>query len=469
MKKINSNFLISMLSLFVVMMGYGVLLPVLPFFIERLISEPTSQENIVFHFGVLTAIYPVALVFTAPFWGRIADRTGAKIPIILGLSGFTLMQIIIAFSATLTMLYVARILGSLLSAFLVPVIIANIATLAHKADRTKAMAWAGTAASAGVVIGPGISGLLIQSDFHLRWQSIHTIFNRFNVPFLALAILGVFTLLIALLFLKNEKQIRVNKVPNKVQVLFPPGKWNIFGKLLVLSLIVQLGITSFESVFPLFIKDAGTYSVTFVGAGLLICGLVMAILQPVVAKWGILIIPNPEKQIAVGLLIAGLMLPLFAFIESKIIILILIGVFGLGASLVIPNLLALISLKDDNSSGWAIGMQASFGGIRQILGPVIGTALYMISNSIPFYVTGGLLIAASFIGFNNYSGNGLRMKRHFINKPDNQIKNKTLFTRPKYPNILLMELCCTNLKSMVNSDFKNRPKLCDDPFWSFKY
>lgn len=397
-----------MVSLFVVMMGYGVLLPVLPFFIERIISEPSSQENIAFHFGILTAIYPVALVFTAPFWGRVADRTGAKLPIILGLGGFTLMQIIIAFSTTLSMLYVARIFGSIFSSFLVPVIITNITAITQKANRITAMAWAGTAVSAGVVIGPGISGLLIQSNLHLRLQSIHVIFDRFNVPFLALAIIGAFTLTVALVFLKNKKQSGINIADSKVNALFPPGKWQLFGKLLLLSLVIQMGITSFESVFPLFIKDTGSFSVTFVGAGLLICGLVMAILQPVVARWGNLISRNPEKQMAIGFLIAGLTMPVFVLSESKIVILIFIGVFGAGASLVIPNLLAQVSLKDDNSSGWAIGMQSSFGGIGQILGPLTGTALYMINPSIPYYFTGGLLLATALVCLNNLPGGNSR-------------------------------------------------------------
>ena len=423
MKKINSNLLISMMGLFVVMIGYGVLLPVLPFFIERLISEPTSQENIAFHFGILTAIYPVALVFTAPFWGRIADRTGAKMPILLGLAGFTLMQVIIAFSTTLTMLYVARILGSLLSAFLVPVIIANISAITKKEERTKAMAWAGTAVSAGVVIGPGISGLLIQSDLHLRLQSVHIMFDRFNVPFLALATLGLVTLVVALVFLKNKKQKVVETKSNQSDALFPSGKWKSFRRLLFLSLIIQLGITSFESVFPLFIKDSGSFSIAFVGAGLLICGLVMSVLQPVVAKWGTLIIQNPEKQIAIGFLIVGLTLPVFVLIDSKIIILLVIVLFGLGASMVIPNLLAIISLKEENSSGWAIGMQSSFGGIGQILGPLTGTALYIINPSSPFYFTGGLLVATALVGLNNLSENGFKVKNYFIRKSTEPIKN----------------------------------------------
>jgi DHA1 family multidrug resistance protein-like MFS transporter len=77
-----------------------------------------------------------------------------------------------------------------------------------------------------------------------------------------------------------------------------------------------------------------------------------------------------------------------------------IGLFGLGTSLVIPNLITLISLQENRSSGWALGMQSSFSGIGQIVGPLFGTAIYTLNNNAPFYVAGGLLVLVAFIQFN---------------------------------------------------------------------
>lgn len=71
--------------------------------------------------------------------------------------------------------------------------------------------------------------------------------------------------------------------------------------------------------------------------------------------------------------------------------------------LVVPNLLALVSLKEPGSSGWALGMQSSFSGIGQIAGPLVGTTLYTLSPGSSFYITGGLLVATSFIGFQKLS------------------------------------------------------------------
>ena len=365
-------------------------------------AASTPPDNIALHFGILTAIYPVTLVFTAPFWGKLADRMGPKLPIILGLGGFTVMQVMIAFSTSLTMLYLARIVGSLFSSFLVPVINAFISDITKVENRTKAMAWAGSAVSAGVVTGPGISALLIESNWHLRWkQYFHFLLDRFSIPFLILAFVGIITLVVALIFLKNEKHTIASVRPKATRALFPKGKWSLFGKLLLLSLVLQLGITSFESIFPLWIKDTGQFSIAFIGVGLLVCGLVMVVLQPMVAKWGRLFIANPEKQMAIGFLIAGLTLPVFVLVQSQWVILVTIGIFGLGSSLIVPNLLALVSLKEPKSSGWALGMQSSFSGIGQMAGPLAGTALYALSPASPFYVTGGLLVATSFIGFHS--------------------------------------------------------------------
>ncbi|MDZ7846526.1 MAG: MFS transporter [Owenweeksia sp.] len=403
MKKpaLNTNLLILLACLFVVMMGYGVLLPVLPFFLERIVG--VAPDNIAFHFGILTAIYPITLVFTAPLWGKVTDRIGPKWPIVIGLGGFILMQVMIAFSTSLTMLYVARVVGSPLSSFLVPVINAFISGITNKDNRTQAMAWAGTAVSAGVVTGPGISGLLIGNNWHLRWEpSVHLVIDRFSVPFLVLALVGVVTLLVALPFLKNSKPPKPVTLPHRRSGhLFPTGKWKLFGRLLMLSLVLQVGITSFESIFPLFIKDSGQFSVVFIGMGLLICGLVMAVLQPVVAKWGSLLVRNPEKQIAWGFLIAGLTLPVYVLSQTPWVILVAIGIFGLGSSLVVPNLLALVSLREPESSGWALGMQSSFSGIGQMAGPLAGTALYALSPGSPFDLTGALLVGTSLVGFRN--------------------------------------------------------------------
>jgi len=396
---LNKNFIALLGCLFVVALGYGVLLPVFPFFIEQISENAISPINIPFHFGVLTAIYPITLVVLAPFWGKISDRIGHRTLMIMGLSGFVLMQVMIALSSTLTMLYISRIIGSIFSSFLVPVVSASLSDITTEKQRTLAMAWAGTAISAGVIIGPGISGILVESDLHFWLQSLHITFQRFSVPFLFLALVGVVALIGVMIFVEKFKP---KPTATSLNVsLFPAGRWELFKKLLLLTLIVQFGITAFETVITITIKDSNDFSASFIGISLLTCGLVMAILQPVVAKWGKLLIADPSKQIAFGLLIAGVVFPVFNFIDTKWFMLLAIGILSIGTSFVVPNLLSLISLKEPNASGWAFGMQSSFSGIGQVAGPLIGTGLYAINNQAPFYTTGALFVATSISLFKN--------------------------------------------------------------------
>jgi len=96
-------------SLFVVMTGYGVLLPVLPFYVERLsLKSGIDQKTLNFHVGALTSVYSLFQLVFAVVWGKLSDRFGRRRFIAMGLIGFILMEILTGLSTSLTMFYVAR-------------------------------------------------------------------------------------------------------------------------------------------------------------------------------------------------------------------------------------------------------------------------------------------------------------------------------------------------------------------------
>ena len=120
---------------------------------------------------------------------------------------------------------------------------------------------------------------------------------------------------------------------------------------LLLSLIIQFIITAFETVIILQLKGSVEFTVSFIGLSLLVCGLVMAVFQPIVAKWGHLLIKGFNKQIIVGFLASGIVLTLFVFVQSRWLILLTIGLFGLGTFL--PGLaVGARRLHDIDKSGW---------------------------------------------------------------------------------------------------------------------
>jgi DHA1 family multidrug resistance protein-like MFS transporter len=132
--------------LFVVMIGLGITLPVLPFYVERLgQAESVPREAIVVHVALLTAVYPLGQLVFAPVWGRWSDRLGRRPLLLGGIAGYAAGQILFGFATSLSLLYAARILGGILSSAVLPVAAAYVSDATTDAERGRGMAWMGTA------------------------------------------------------------------------------------------------------------------------------------------------------------------------------------------------------------------------------------------------------------------------------------------------------------------------------------
>lgn len=397
--KLKRIFLV-LLSLFVVMLGYGILLPTLPYYTERLALKNNFDKDLInFHIGLLTSIYPFFQLLFVIVWGKLSDKYGRKLIIICGLIGFVIMQLLTGLATSLTMLYTARIFGGIFTSSVIPVSNAYLSDITSQKRRTKVMSWSGVAISSGVIFGPVIGGFLSQTDLHIEYTFDQLHLDRFSTPFLFAALLGLIVLLIVVKWLKNT--VRVHKfTTNKVSLRSTFTKYFIV--LLVLSFVVQFVVTLFETVFSVYGKDELGFSSKQVGIGFMLCGSIMAVLQPVFASYGERIL-SPKKQIALGLLISGLSLIAFPFFYNEFLVYGLIFTFAAGAAMVTPNLLSAVSLLSKNNTGTNISIQSSTNSIGQILGPVLGIWLLASGFFYPFIIAGSIIVVS--IGFLFYPEN----------------------------------------------------------------
>ena len=389
-EKLNRIFLI-LLSLFVVMLGYGILLPTLPYYTERLALKDNLDTDLInFHIGLLTSIYPFFQLLFVVVWGKLSDKYGRKPIIICGLIGFVIMQLLTGLATSLTMLYIARIFGGIFTSSVIPVSNAYLSDITSEKRRTKIMAWSGVAISSGVIFGPVIGGFLSQTDIHIRYSIGLLHLDRFSVPFLFVAILGLIVLFVVMKWLKNTA--RVDKfTTKKVSLRFTFTKYFIV--LLVLSFVIQFVVTLFETVFSIYGKDELGFNSNQVGIGFMLCGSIMAVLQPVFATYGERFL-STKKQIALGLFISGLSLIAFPFFNNEILVYALIIVFAAGGAMVTPNLLSAVSLISKKNTGRNISIQSSTNSIGQILGPVLGTWLITGGFYYPFIIAGIIVLVA---------------------------------------------------------------------------
>lgn len=392
-EKLNRISLI-LLSLFVVMLGYGILLPTLPYYTERLALKDNLDTDLInFHIGLLTSIYPFFQLLFVVVWGKLSDKYGRKPIIIIGLIGFVIMQLLTGLATSLTMLYTARIFGGIFTSSVIPVSNAYLSDITSEKRRTKVMAWSGVAISTGVIFGPVIGGLLSQTDIHLEYSLGLLHLDRFSVPFLFASLLGFIVLLIISKWLKNTaKVIKFNTEKRSLRFSF--SKYFII--ILMISFVMQFVVTLFETVFSIYGKDELAFNSNQVGIGFMICGSVMAILQPVFASYGEKVL-SAKKQIVLGLLISGISLIAFPFFKNEFLVYGLIVVFAAGGAMVTPNLLSAVSLISQENTGRNISIQSSTNSIGQILGPIIGTSLVAAGFYYPFIIAGAVILIS--IGF----------------------------------------------------------------------
>ena len=149
----------------------------------------------------------------------------------------------------------------------------------------------------------------------------------------------------------------------------------------------------FETVFSIYGKDELAFTTNQVGIGFMLCGSVMAVLQPVFATYGEKILTS-KQQITLGLLISGVSLIVFPFVSGELYIYVTIIIFAAGGAMVTPNLLSAVSLISKENTGRNISIQSSTNSIGQILGPVLGTWLIAGGFYYPFIIAGTTVLAS---------------------------------------------------------------------------
>lgn len=384
--------------LFVVMIGFGITLPVLPFYVKRLALEAgVSQGSIVLHVTLLTGVYALMQLFFAPLWGRWSDRIGRRPLILIGIGGYVVAQVLFGLSTSLWMLYGARVLGGILSSATLPVAAAYVADLTTDKERGKGMAWLGTAVSLGFVVGPALGGTLSATDLHFTASYGHFLIDGFSVPFFAAALLGLLTLFAALRWLPESLRDDGKRDRGEPIKTDWRGLARDLGPLLGLAFAAQFGLALFEAVFALFAQAKFNYSLGEVGTVFVVCGLVMTVFQ--IGAVGFFSGRIRELyQIGAGFGLMGISLALLVLASTKWTVFGLVALLAMGTAFITPNVATLISKRSGSGrTGTALGIGNAANSLGQASGPLLAGALFIWQMNAPYLITGVLLVAVALV------------------------------------------------------------------------
>jgi multidrug resistance protein len=140
------------LTVFVDLVGFGIVLPLLPFYAARFGASGATV-------GLLVTVYSVVQFFMAPLWGRLSDRFGRRPILLLGLVGSAVSYLVFAWAGSVAALFLSRILAGV-GGSTVPVAEAYIADLTPPERRAGNMGLIGAAFGLGFTIGPALGGIL---------------------------------------------------------------------------------------------------------------------------------------------------------------------------------------------------------------------------------------------------------------------------------------------------------------------
>jgi len=373
------NLIILFFTLVVVMMGFGMVIPILPFYIDNMGASGSDLGLLMATFGLMQFLF-------APIWGSLSDRYGRKPLLILGVVGNGIAMLFFGLSTQLWMLFASRALSGLLSSATLPTAMAYIGDSTAEEDRGGGMGVVGAAMGMGMVIGPGIGGWLATTSL--------------STPFFFAAGLSVIAMILILVALPEslpkeyrtvaDGRLQGPQFMQMWQALFSP-----IGILLLMAFILSFGLTNFESVFGLFSLERHGYGPQRVGTILTVIGTVSALMQgaltgPLTKRWGEVFL---LRLSLIGSAI-GFLLMLLA--DNYPAVLITVAVFVLSNSLLRPVVSSLTSKRYQEGQGVAMGLNNAFMSLGRIAGPIWAGMLFDVNFNYP-YISGSAVMLIGFI------------------------------------------------------------------------
>ena len=160
----SKNLFILSFTMLVVMLGYSMAMPLLPFYIQHFGVGGTEL-------GWLMATYSLMQLICAPIWGVVSDRYGRKPILAIGILGYAITLFLFGLAKNFTMLFLARTLSGILSSATQPTAMAYIGESTEQIEKSKGMGQLGAMVGLGVILGPLFGGLLSTDSLSLPFLS----------------------------------------------------------------------------------------------------------------------------------------------------------------------------------------------------------------------------------------------------------------------------------------------------------
>ncbi len=379
--KNNKLMLVLFLTVFIDIIGFGIIIPLLPFYAENFGASPVIIT-------LLFSCYSFMQFLFAPFWGSLSDRIGRRPILLLSIVGSCLSYLWCGVANSLWMLFASRLLAGFMGGTIVTAQ-AYISDITSPDNRTKGMGMIGASVGLGFTLGPAMGGLLAGSNPEQV---------NYQLPFLAASGLSLGGFIFAFFALpksgklNSDGEIKTVSVSKRLLGLIETLKLPLINVLIGIFFLIFLGSNGTQTTLALWLERQFSWGPQQIGYIIMFCGVLGTIIQG-----GMLGILN-KKFGEVNLLVSGISclgvgLFLIPFSPTLILFLVAMSCVIIGECLCKTAIRSLLSqLAKAHDTGKILGIAQSAASLGLIVGPALaGLSFVVMGKDFPFF-NGAILI-----------------------------------------------------------------------------
>lgn len=370
---------------FLICLGMSLIFPIMPFI-------RNEYHFSAFDMGMMSSLFALVQFIASPIVGRMSDKMGRKPMLVWGLIVFSLAEFVFAATSKLWLFDLSRAVDGLSAAMYVPTSMALAADITTHKQRAKVIGWLSAAFSGGLMLGPGLGGLLANVSY--------------KMPFWVAGFLGIISALVAVFALPADNQEVLQSDTEQPTDELMESSWSQIKKmmtpallvLLIMILVSAFGLAGFESIYSLYVNQVHHFGLATIAAVLTVNGVLSLILQ--VFLFDRLVIWFGEVQIirwSFFMSVIGTLIVIYDHSHWQLFVATLIVYEGF--DMLRPAITTLLTKMSETNQGLLNGINMSLTSVGNIVGPLLSGALLDMNYQAPYLVVAVIMLVSFFITF----------------------------------------------------------------------
>ncbi len=390
-------------SLVIVMIGFGIAIPLMPFYVTHFGATGAAL-------GFIMAIYSLMQFVFAPFWGRASDRVGRRSILLIGILGYAVTFLLQGLSQNIWQFAATRALSGIISSATLPTAMAYIADITPHEKRAQGVGILGAAMGVGMIFGPMLGGVLthvhpplppgIASLLQVTTDATGNAINL-SIPFFAASFMALLASAFIFVMLPEslppeKRGLHAEPTGSRATQLLD-GLRGPMGFLFFLAFLMTFALSNMEAVLALYGAQKFGMGPADVGVLMGALGIMAVIMQgglmgPLTKRFG------ESSIIKGGLVVSMTGFLLLALAASRLSLIVGALVMNGGNVLLQPSVTSLVSKRAKTGQGAAMGLNNSFQSLGRGIGPLWAGFAYDIHNTLSFWTGAVVQLVALLYG-----------------------------------------------------------------------